>query len=114
MNQGVVTKVKMTTVSNRLWAAGCLYSPDKNEEILDAISLYQDASEKDSHSSILQLASSEGTVLFMFYAEPVEKPDVFKSFYDIPIMMDIIPGGLMTVSEVMVGVRKLLSQTPLA
>jgi len=104
----------MTTISNKLWAEGRWYSSDKNDEIIDAIMNYQEASETDDNSCIIYLATVHGTMLFMVYCQPLEKPDVFKSFYDIPFMMNVIPGGLTTVSEVMHGIDRTLTQIPLA
>jgi hypothetical protein len=56
----------------------------------------------------------QATLLVFFYCAPVEKPDVFKSLYDIPFLMNIIPPGCSTVLGVVSGVANVLAPEPQA
>ncbi|OCK73798.1 6-hydroxy-D-nicotine oxidase [Lepidopterella palustris CBS 459.81] len=108
-NFGIVTKVEMTTVPNKVWAEARLYSPTQNGELLDALMLYHEACEKDPNATLIWQSVNQATLLVFFYCAPVENPDVFKCFYDIPFMINVLPPALTTVYGVVQGLANVLS-----
>ncbi|RDW77834.1 hypothetical protein BP6252_05887 [Coleophoma cylindrospora] len=108
-NFGVVTKVEMAAVSNKIWAEVRLYQTSQNGELLEAMMLYHEASEKDNKATLIWHSVSQGTLLVFFYCAPVETPSVFECFYSIPFLVNIVPPGLNTVYGVVQGLKDVLS-----
>ena len=100
---GVVTTVEMTTVPNRVWAEGRLYSPTMNNTLIDALVLYHEASEKDNKATLIWHAVEGATLVVFFYCAPVENPDVFNGFREIPFMARVLEPGCRSVYDVMEG-----------
>lgn len=98
----------MSTVSNRVWAEVRLYPPTANIELIEALMKYHEAIEENNKATLIFHATDQATLLVFFYCAPVEKPDVFKCFYDIPFLMNLIPPGCRTVYEVMQGTANVL------
>lgn len=99
----------MMAVSNKVWAEARIYGASQNQELLNAVMQYHDACEKDPEATLIWLSTAEMTLLVFFYCSPVEKPDAFKCFYDIPFMMNVIPPGLNTVYGVLQGISNILT-----
>jgi hypothetical protein len=99
----------MTTVPNKVWAEARLYPPTANQELLNALMLYYEVCEKDPNATLIWHSVNQATLLVFFYCAPVENPDAFKCFYDIPFLMNVIPPVLNTVYGVVQGVANVLS-----
>lgn len=111
---GVVTTVQMSTVPNQVWAEGRLYSPDMDNNVMEALIHYHEASEKDNRATLIWQAVEGATVVVFFYCAPVENPDVFKCFQDIPFVSRIVEPGFRTVYDVMEGFASLNAGPPKA
>lgn len=55
-----------------------------NHFILEAIFEYQKVAEHDPKASMVHHIGKNKTLLGWIYSDPVEFPDIFKMFYDIP------------------------------
>jgi len=104
----------MATVPNKVWAEARLYPPTQNVELIEALMKYHEVIEKDNKATLIFHATSQGTLLIFFYTAPVDNPEVFKCYYDIPFIMKLIEPGCRTVYEVMQGVANVLQAEPLA
>lgn len=111
--KGVVTKIEMLTVPNKVWAEARLYPPTQNGELLQALMLYHEASEKDSNATLIWHSISQATLLIFFYCAPVEKPAVFDCFYNIPFMARVIEPAINTIYGVVQGLTNVLAAEPL-
>lgn len=101
--------MEMITVPNKVWAEARLYSPAQNQELLEALMLYHEVCEKDPYATLIWHSVQQATLLVFFYCAPVEKPDAFKCFYDVPFLMNVVPPGLSTVYGVVQAVANVLS-----
>ncbi|KKY15982.1 putative fad binding domain-containing protein [Diplodia seriata] len=68
----------------RIWYEARIYGPQQNRRLLKAVHDYQEAAEEDARSSFAFSLSNNHTIVAWIYSEPVERPDVFSMFYDIP------------------------------
>lgn len=75
---------------NSIWYTARLYDPSQNDRLIEAVYAYQQAAEKDHRASFAFSLSNSQTFVGFVYAEPVEFPDVFSMFYDIPWTKDFI------------------------
>lgn len=97
-----MTKFKMATMTNQMWAEGRVYSPTDNKKLLEAVRKYSDAAEHDKKAAIIWHSVAEATLAFFAYCAPSEtRPAVFDSFDGIPCLHKAIPPGLSTVFDVM-------------
>jgi hypothetical protein len=110
---GIVTSVEMTTVPNQIWAEARLYPPTENERLLEAMMEYHEAIEKTNKAVLYFHIVKQATLIVFFYCEPVENPEVFNCFYDIPYMKKFIEPGCKTVLDVIQGIADVLDTTPL-
>lgn len=111
--KGIVTKVEMTTVSNGIWAEARLYPPTQNNELLDALMLYHEACEKDANASLIWHSVNQATLLIFIYCAPVESPEAFSCFYDIPFMAKLVEPSITTIYGLLHGISNVLSSDPL-
>ena len=94
----------MSTVPNKVWAEGRIYSPSMTEDLLQALMIYHKASEESSNKATLIWQSVHGaTLIVFFYCAPVENPPVFQCFEDIPFLTRIMEPGCRTVYDVVNG-----------
>lgn len=98
----------MTTVSNKVWCEARLYPPTENHHLLEALMTYHEVIEKDSKAALIWHSVNEATMLIFFYCAPVENPDAFKCFYDVPFIMRVMEPGCRTVYEVVQGFANVL------
>lgn len=88
-NYGVVTSFTYKTLPiDRIWFESRLYTSDKNQQLLNALIIYQEMAANDTKANIVyqlseDTASPQSFVGFI-YLEPVELPSVFRPFYEIP------------------------------
>lgn len=87
-NYGVVTSFTYKTLPiNNMWFESRLYTPDKNQQLLNALVKYQELAVNDTNSNIVyQLSediSSPQSFVGFLYLDPVERPPVFDPFYEI-------------------------------
>lgn len=102
----------MTTVPNKIWAEARLYQPSQNAQLLEALMQYHEAIEKDNKATLIWHSVNQATLLVFFYCAPVESPDVFQSFYDIPFMTRVVEPGCRTIHEMVQAVANVLASEP--
>ncbi|KAL0262792.1 hypothetical protein SLS55_001765 [Diplodia seriata] len=84
-NFGIVTAFELETLPmEHIWYEARIYGPQQNRRLLKAVHDYQEAAEEDPRSSFAFSLSNNHTIVAWIYSEPVERPDVFSMFYDIP------------------------------
>ena len=88
-NYGIVTSFTYKTLPiNNMWFESRLYTPDKNQHLLNALVAYQEMAVNDTKANIVYQLSESTTSPQSFvgflYLDPVERPSVFSPFYDIP------------------------------
>ncbi|KAF8866921.1 6-hydroxy-D-nicotine oxidase [Acephala macrosclerotiorum] len=109
-NFGIVTTFTMATVSNKIWAEARLYPPTANNELIEKLMKYHEVIEKDNKATLVFHVTNQATLLVFFYCAPVENPDVFACFYDVPFLMNILPPGCRTVYDVVQGLANVMEQ----
>jgi hypothetical protein len=75
---------------------------------------YHEVIETHNKATLIFLMRSRGTVLIFFYSAPVETPDAFKCFYDIPFEGKLIEPGFGTVYEATQGIADILQPRTLS
>ncbi|KAF9889617.1 hypothetical protein FE257_007125 [Aspergillus nanangensis] len=98
-NFGVVTKMIMQAIPNKVWSEGRVYAGPQNFQLLDALMKYHEIIEKDNKATLIWYTLNQVTLIVFFYCAPVETPDAFKPFYDIPFLQNVVPPSCRTVSE---------------
>lgn len=94
---GVVTKMIMRAIPNKVWAEARVYATPQNAQLMEALMEYHKIIETDNKATLVWHTLNHATLLVFFYCAPVENPDAFKPFYDIPFLQTVIPGGCRTV-----------------
>ncbi|KAI8959966.1 FAD-binding domain-containing protein [Daldinia sp. FL1419] len=87
-NYGIVTSFTFKTIPvEKVWYLYRSFSSDKNQELLNALVEYGRLASDDDKASLAfglsQDTSSPDSFIWLFYADAVEFPDVFKPFYGI-------------------------------
>lgn len=100
----------MSTVSNKVWAEARVYPPTANNQLIEALMKYHEVIENDNKATLVFHVTSQGTLLVFFYCAPIENPDVFSCFYDVPFLMNILPPGCGTVYDVVQGLANVMQQ----
>ena len=88
-NFGVVTSFTYRTLPiDNMWFESRLYTPDKNQLLLNALVAYNEMAVNDTKANIIyqlsESTSSPQSFVGFLYLDPVERPSVFRPFYDIP------------------------------
>ncbi|CZR56975.1 uncharacterized protein PAC_06864 [Phialocephala subalpina] len=109
-NFGIVTTFTMATVSNKVWAEARLYPSTANNELIEALMKYHEVIESDNKATLVFHVTNQATLMVFFYCAPVENPDVFACFYDVPFLMNILPPGCRTVYDVVQGLANVMQQ----
>jgi hypothetical protein len=78
-----------------IWYEMSVYGPDKTMELLDAFAAWQDS--PDTKGSATMIITLSSVIVGLVYPEPIERPKVFQSFYDIPPLVTPIPSTIGTV-----------------
>ncbi|KAJ5493701.1 FAD-binding type 2 [Penicillium fimorum] len=100
-NFGVVTKVTMSTLPNKIWCEGLIYAPGENANLFKAIMDYHGASEKDPKANLICHFMEDATLFIFLYADPVEqKPAVFDAFDKIECVTRVVPSKVYTIFEI--------------
>ncbi|EZF78735.1 hypothetical protein H105_00196 [Trichophyton soudanense CBS 452.61] len=90
-NYGIVTRYDVKTVPNsKVWFEAPLYSPEQSKLLPEAIRKYAAAAENDPHAAIIMYITPQSGLVGMVYGKPTPRPDVYKSFYDIPATQNYI------------------------
>lgn len=106
---GIVTKIQMITVPNKVWAEARLYSPAQNNQLYEALMLYHEISEKDNKCTLILCSASQATLLVSFYCVSVENPEAFKPFYDLPFTARLLEPKICTVNDIVQGLAIFLT-----
>lgn len=90
-----MTRFTLTTYPTGLvWGGYRVYTLDALPALFDALLAYQSAAVKDPYANLMMQAfplnGTLGVLLNMVYNRPVENPDAFAPFYDIPAIADTV------------------------
>jgi hypothetical protein len=101
----------MSTIPNAIWAEGRVYpaTPETSSQLFHALMDYHKLIESDNKATLIWHTLNQTTLLIFFYCAPVEKPDVFAPFYDIPFLMNVVPPAKRTVYEMVDAVSNILA-----
>ena len=88
-NFGLVTSFTYKTVPvDNMWFESRLYTPDRNQQLLNALAAYQMMAFNDTKANIVyqlsENASFPQSFVGFLYLDPVERPPIFSPFYEIP------------------------------
>lgn len=88
-NYGVVTSFTYKTLPiDKVWFESRLYTPDKNQQLLNALVSYQEMAVNDTKANIVYQLSEDASLPQSFvgfvYLDPIERPPIFDPFYRIP------------------------------
>lgn len=90
-NFGIVTHVTMRTFPlEKVWGGALVFTNDDRDDILRALSTYQNSGQLDAKSAVLLYMglNNDTTYIILVYLDEVEKPEAFQPFYDIPSIYD--------------------------
>ncbi|KAL2814270.1 hypothetical protein BJX63DRAFT_442530 [Aspergillus granulosus] len=115
-NYGIVTNFRMSTLPTSIWAEGRVYpaTPETTAQLHKALMAYHELIESDNKATLIWHTINQTTLLIFFYCAPVEKPDVFAPFYDIPFLMNVVPPAKRTVYEMVDAVSNILAPEQLS
>ncbi|KAJ5781184.1 hypothetical protein N7457_006344 [Penicillium paradoxum] len=108
-NYGIVTTLTMNTLPNNIWAEARVYPATASTQLHEALMVYHELIETDNKATLIWHTINQTTLVIFFYCAPIEKPDVFAPFYDIPFLMNIVPPAKRTVFEMVEAVSNVLS-----
>lgn len=110
---GIVTEFELETVPvDKIWYESRIYGPGESRQLFKAVREYQELSEEDPRASFAFSLSSNHTIVAFIYSEPVERPDVFSMFYDIPYEKHFIEPTLGTPYTLAAAFEKVLGERP--
>ncbi|KAL2802687.1 hypothetical protein BJX63DRAFT_414200 [Aspergillus granulosus] len=112
-NFGIVTKMEMATVPNKIWSEARIYSPTAYNDLVEALMTYHESIETDDQATLIWHATGDAILLVFVYCSPVETPAVFAPFYDIPFVQSFVPPGNRTVYELIQAVSSVVSPEPM-
>ncbi|KAI0199504.1 oxidase/Diels-Alderase [Astrocystis sublimbata] len=90
-NFGIVTHITQRTFSvDKVWGGVMVFPGNASTQFMEAMAEYQAKGQHDTHSVVLPyIGINNDTIISTFaYLKDVERPDVFKPFYDIPAIAD--------------------------
>ena len=93
---------------NQIWFEARLYHHSFNERILEAIAQYEMAAEEDDYASFAFSLGNDHTFVAWIYSKPVEYPEVFKMFYDIPYEKHFTNATIGTTSQFTASLARVL------
>jgi len=96
-NFGIVTKYELETIPNRaIWFEGFTYDSSQFDALIEASVKYAAAAENDHNATItIDFSTSSCTIIFV-YGQPVERPEVYSAFYDIPSIATVVKSTIST------------------
>ncbi|OJI96570.1 hypothetical protein ASPVEDRAFT_35958 [Aspergillus versicolor CBS 583.65] len=112
-NLGIVTKIEMATIPNKIWAQASVYQPTAYDQLMKALVQYHDIIETDDQATLIWHQTSQAILLVYVYCSPVEKPAAFAPFYDIPSVMDLVPSALRTIYDLIQALADVNSPEPM-
>ncbi|KAK8036503.1 FAD-binding domain-containing protein [Apiospora marii] len=84
-NFGIVTRFDIETIdNNQIWFEGLLVDADQQDKLIEAAVDYAAEAEDDVDASATYNLGSTGGAVYLAYNKPVERPELFQRFYDIP------------------------------
>ncbi|KAL4963818.1 FAD-binding oxidoreductase [Aspergillus stella-maris] len=104
-NFGIVTKIEMTTVPNKVWCAARVYSPTEYDSLVAALMQYHANIETDNQATLIWHGTSDAVLHVYVYCSPLENPDVFAPFFDVPFLQAPVTPGIRTISELMHAIK---------
>ncbi|OJJ62434.1 hypothetical protein ASPSYDRAFT_142902 [Aspergillus sydowii CBS 593.65] len=112
-NFGIVTKIEMATIPNKIWAQATVYPPTAYDQLMKALMQYHDTIETDDQATLIWHHTNQAILLVYVYCSPIEKPAAFAPFYDIPSLMDLVPPGLRTIYDLIQALADVNSPEPM-
>jgi hypothetical protein len=88
---GIVTHMTLKTHPlGQVWGGVIAYNNTYIPAVMDALARYQQVGQLDTKSAILAyMVMTQNILLFNFvYLAPLERPECFQPFYDIPPLYD--------------------------
>ncbi|KAK5988324.1 Prosolanapyrone-II oxidase-like protein [Cladobotryum mycophilum] len=103
-NYGIVTSFTYRTLPiDKMWFEARLFTAEKNQQLLDALVEYHKVASQDPKATITFSLSEDKSAPKSFigltYMDPIEPPDVFAPFYDIPSDKIMIKSTIGTLSD---------------
>ncbi|KAL4928580.1 FAD-binding oxidoreductase [Aspergillus undulatus] len=112
-NFGIITKIEMTTVSNKIWCEARVYPPTAYDSLVTALMQYHENIETDDQATLIWHGNSDAILHVYVYCSPVENPDTFAPFYDIPFLQGPVEPGVRTISDLMNAIAHFVSPEPM-
>ncbi|KAL4953731.1 hypothetical protein BDW69DRAFT_205651 [Aspergillus filifer] len=109
-NFGIVTKIEMTTVPNNVWCEARVYSPTVYDSLVAALMQYHADIESDNQATLIWHGTSEAILHVYVYCSPIENPDVFAPFFNVPFLQAPVAPGLRTISELMHAIKNFVPE----
>ncbi|OOG00783.1 hypothetical protein ASPCADRAFT_511678 [Aspergillus carbonarius ITEM 5010] len=111
-NFGIVTKIEMNTIPNRIWTEVRVYPLSAAAHLRAALMQYHEAIEIDNKASLIYNATNDIILVVYFYCTPIENPPIFQSFDDIPYLTSFVPAGIRTVYDLVQAVASVNKAEP--
>lgn len=93
---GIVTRFDVETVENSpIWFEGLLFDITQYQDLLRVAVDFAAAAENDALASATYNLGPSGLAVYLAYNRPIEHPQIFGAFYDIP-HQSMIPSTLGT------------------
>nr|D7UQ40.1 RecName: Full=Bifunctional solanapyrone synthase; AltName: Full=FAD-dependent monooxygenase sol5; AltName: Full=Prosolanapyrone-II oxidase; AltName: Full=Prosolanapyrone-III cycloisomerase; AltName: Full=Solanapyrone biosynthesis protein 5; Flags: Precursor [Alternaria solani]BAJ09785.1 oxidase/Diels-Alderase [Alternaria solani] len=91
-NFGIVTHIVQRTYPlGKIWGGSMIFPGNASAQFMAALADYQAKGQLDKKSAILPYVGliADAVVAQFSYLEPVERPEAFEAFYDIPVIQDL-------------------------
>ncbi|KAL4886766.1 hypothetical protein BJY04DRAFT_213520 [Aspergillus karnatakaensis] len=112
-NFGIVTKMEMSTIPNRIWSEGRVYAPDAYNDLIQALLQYHTDIETNDQATLIWQATNDAILLVFVYVSPEEDPAVFDQFRAVPFVQHLVEPGIRTVYELVQAVAGVISPEPM-
>ena len=110
---GIVTKFDIETIENdQVWYEGRIYDSAQNQALLAALVDYSVAAESDDQAAIVFAMTKTSTVVVFIYNSPIERPETFGMFYDIPWSAPLFNSTIQSLNDAYATIAALTPLTP--
>ncbi|KAJ5780011.1 FAD-binding type 2 [Penicillium paradoxum] len=91
----------MSTISNKFWCEGRIYTPKDNDSLFKSVMEYHEANEKVSKAALICHFIEDMTLVILIYADPVEeKPAVLIAFDKLECVSQMVPPKVSTIFDI--------------
>ncbi|KAL4941529.1 hypothetical protein BDV06DRAFT_212600 [Aspergillus oleicola] len=88
-------------VSNKIWCAARVYPSTAYDSLVMALMQYHAKIETDNQATLIWHGTSDAILHVYVYCSPVDDPDVFAPFFDIPFLQAPVAPGIRIISDLM-------------